>query len=384
MIFALFLLLGGSALELIETSPTGSGLDDPTVAEAATMLPAVFNSAHNSIDIAQFYLLYYPPASRGRDLYPLYDAIIAAAQRGVRVRIMVDSVTLEQNPTATYCRMPEILRDIPGIEVRAADLRPYSRHPDCLMHAKYIIVDNRISVIGSHNWSSAAFNDNCELSLVVRDSTLSRSLSTVFETDWRLAGNSVPQPSLSAVASPDYHSQLVLTTPARLSRKVGLTTIEALTELCCSAESLLEIATNSISDRIDFGASPRFGLIESLLLAAVGRRVKVRLLVDRWAAEHDRELLERLAAIPGVSVRVIDIAAAGPNPAAGTMHAKVVIADRARALIGSATFSQRQLLECRNVGVLARDQTAVVSLTRFFERYWTCHWTRPLASAAGR
>ncbi len=387
----LLLALALAPVEVVETAPEGSGLGDAQVADAIDVLPGLFNSARSSIDLAQMYLLYYPPHSKGRALYPLYDALIAAAQRGVRVRIIVDSVTLEESPNETYHRMPRELGNVPGIEVRSVDLRPHSDYPGCLMHAKYCLIDGAVALVGSHNWSFGAFRDNREISVVVRDTAFGRELGKVFETDWNATANdqsgvaNVETGQADGVKSrkPKAKSQnfdgvarLVLTSPAGLRDTMQLSTAAALAVVCAAAESTLDVAGNSISDRVDFGADKRFGLVESLLGAAAGRGVRVRLLADKWALEHDATLLRRLDSVPNLSVRVIDIARAGANPRAGTMHSKLVIADRKLAMVGSATLSQRQVLECRNVGAVIADSAAISKLERLFERDWFSTYAR--------
>jgi phosphatidylserine/phosphatidylglycerophosphate/cardiolipin synthase-like enzyme len=415
----LLLALVLAPVEVVETAPAGSGLNDATVADAIDVLPRLFNSAQQSIDLAQMYLLYYPPQSKGRALYPLYDALIAAAQRGVRVRIIVDSVTLEESPIETYQRMPRELAKVPGIELRAVDLRPHSEYPGCLMHAKYCVVDGSVALVGSHNWSFGAFQDNREVSVVVRDTAFGRELAAVFETDWQSKGNSefpIPNDETGQVDEaksqrPKAKSQsdgeaarLVTTSPAGLRDSSQLSTAAALAEVCAAAESTLDVEVNSISDRADFSPGSRtkpkaksqnsevkagegqqqdvesegkrFRFVESLFAATARRGVSVRLLVDKWALERDAALLRRLDSVPNLAVRVIDITQAGPNPRAGTVHSKLVIADRRLALVGSATLSQRQVLECRNVGALTGDTAAVRILEGVFERDWFSTYSR--------
>ena len=383
----LLLALALAPVEVVETAPGGSGLGDAQVADAIEVLPRLFNSAQQSIDLAQMYLLYYPPHSKGRALYPLYDALIAAAQRGVRVRIIVDSVTLEGNESETYQRMPRELGSVPGITVRAVDLRLRSDYPGCLMHAKYCVVDGSVALVGSHNWSFGAFQDNREVSVVVRDSAFGRELAAVFETDWRSAANPndetrmtepkprtqplVPSPSPLVPAA-----RLVVTSPAGLRDSAQLSTAAALAVVCAAAESTLDVEVNSISDRVEFGESKRFGLVESLFAATARRGVRVRLLADKWALEHDAALLRRLDSTTNLAVRVIDITQAGPNPGAGTMHSKLVIADRKLAMVGSATLSQRQVLECRNVGALLADSASIAALEGIFEQDWFSTYSR--------
>ncbi len=371
----------GSKLEIVETAPLGSDLDSDSVPNALETFPELLASAESSIDIAEMYMLHYPQASKGRALYLLYDALLDAARRGVRVRILLDSTILESNPSRTYQRMAVYLNGVDGIEVRMCDLRRFSVYPDCMMHAKYFVVDSKVAVVGSHNWSFGGFADNRELSLVVRDTGFAHQVVAVFDTDWRVAGRR-DVPSLLSGETGLYGKacsglRLVVTTPTGLRDSGLLSTAEALEMLFGQTDSTLDIAVNSFTTRVDFGDAERFWFVESLLRVRAGQGVRVRLLVDRWAYEHEPGLFRSLDSADGIRVRVIDIAGLGPNPDAGTMHAKLVIGDDRMALVGSATFSQRQLMECRNLGVLVENENIAARLKAVFERDWSSKYTCP-------
>jgi phosphatidylserine/phosphatidylglycerophosphate/cardiolipin synthase-like enzyme len=372
-----------SDIEVLETAPLGSRLDLPDLRNALDVLPGLFARAESTIEISQMYMLYYRPESQGRILFLLYDALIAAAQRGVRVRILLDSTTLEANSGPTYQKMRDSLARVGGIEVRACDPRPYSEYPECMLHAKYIVVDRRLTVIGSHNWSFSAFADNRELSLLVRDTTIARQLQGVFETDWNtragLAQVSGPRSQVLRSETPNLELPtrssrsgvvLVVTSPAKLRDSTLLSTTDALRRVFGKARSSLDLEVNSLTTRADFGDAKQFTLLDSLLRAAADRGVRIRLLVDCWAYDCEPDLFRRLNQVDRIRVRVIDISELGPNPKTGTVHAKMVVADRAIILIGSATFSQRQLLECRNVGLLVERRDIAAQLEMVFDTDW--------------
>jgi phosphatidylserine/phosphatidylglycerophosphate/cardiolipin synthase-like enzyme len=251
------------------------------------------------------------------------------------------------------------------------------------MHAKYCVIDGAVALVGSHNWSFGAFTDNREVSIVVRDTTFAGELAGVFEVDWNTTANDELRMSNVDWRSSDPGPRplapgphLVVTSPAGLRDSGQISTSAALATVCAAAESTLDVEVNSISDRVEFGTAKRFGFVESLFAATARRGVSVRLLVDKWAMEHDAALLRRLDSVPNLAVRVIDIASAGPNPSRGTVHAKLTIADRRLALVGSATLSQRQVLECRNVGGVIADSAVVATLGRIFERDWFSTYSR--------
>lgn len=381
----LFSSATANSVHLIETAPLESELDHREIANAIDIIPELIASAESTLEIAQMYMLYYPPESKGSLLYRLYDAITAAAARGVRVRIMLDSTVLETNPTETYRRIRERLSQFPGITVKTVDLRPFSLYPQCLMHAKYLVVDGRTVIIGSHNWSFGGMADNRELSLMIEDTSLAKSVLQVFEQDWNF--RSVRE-SRADFQSTNQHTtplgagegsswlRLAVAGPAGLTLSDMWPMTEALTAITAGAESTLDIEVNSISPRVDFGEGNRFALVETLLQNAAARGVRIRLLVDRWAHAHEPFFIRRLDSVPGIDVRVIDISRAGPNPGAGTLHAKFVLADHRRFMLGSATLSHRQLTECRNLAVVAEDTAVTRTLFDIFEHDWFSVYTR--------
>jgi phosphatidylserine/phosphatidylglycerophosphate/cardiolipin synthase-like enzyme len=373
----LVLLTAATPIEVLVTVPQGSEFDRPAARRALDAFPEYFSRAESTIDVCQLYVLYYPPESKGRAVYRIYDALIAAAQRGVRVRVLLDSLTLEGSSTETYRRMRRALAEVPGIEVRVRDLRSRSRYGGCLLHAKYLLIDGRLAVVGSHNWSFAAFTDNHELSLAVDDRRLAGELAAVFGEDWEGKGSGDRRAKASSGTE---GLVLVVTEPGGGSPAAGISTRAGLERVFAAAGATLDITVNSISDRVDFGPQPRYRFVDSLIRDADARGVRIRLLVDRWAFEHDSALLAALDTLSNVEVRVADIRSAGPNERTGSVHAKVVVADAQTVLAGSATFSQRQVEECRNVGVLVRDPAAAATLARLFDSLWFSVRTGKLGS----
>jgi len=105
----------------------------------------------------------------------LADALIDANARGVNVRVLLEP-TLDNNPNL---QMAEYLRAA-GIEVRWAI-------PSRTNHAKFAIIDNKLVLVGSHNWSYSAMNTNREASVLVQDAGTVREFEQAFGADWNAA-----------------------------------------------------------------------------------------------------------------------------------------------------------------------------------------------------
>jgi cardiolipin synthase len=102
------------------------------------------------------------------------DALIAAAERNVRVQLILP---MPSPPSSTS---PDIARLLAaGVQVR------YST--TLYMHAKLIVVDSRLGFAGSENFSTTSLNKNRELGIVMSDPTAISTFTSVFAEDWGAA-----------------------------------------------------------------------------------------------------------------------------------------------------------------------------------------------------
>ena len=56
-----------------------------------------------------------------------------------------------------------------------------------LLHEKFMLVDNRIAVIGSHNLSKASLTSNHDTSIAIESEALAKEVHTLFWERWRTA-----------------------------------------------------------------------------------------------------------------------------------------------------------------------------------------------------
>ena len=106
----------------------------------------------------------------------LMDAMVEAAQRDVDVRLVVpaftDSRIVLEATRGTYTRLLES-------GVRIYELR------DALLHAKSVVVDGVVSIVGSANLDMRSFVHNDEVNAIVIDAEFARRMEEVFERDQR-------------------------------------------------------------------------------------------------------------------------------------------------------------------------------------------------------
>jgi phosphatidylserine/phosphatidylglycerophosphate/cardiolipin synthase-like enzyme len=102
-----------------------------------------------------------------------------AVSRGVEVRLIVNAPDDDLDF--------EVLGALAqgGVEVRVAD--------HIYVHAKALLIDNDIALIGSHNPTSTSIDNNREVSLEVTDPVAIERVRAIFDYDWLLSAPWYPE-----------------------------------------------------------------------------------------------------------------------------------------------------------------------------------------------
>jgi len=175
-LFALGILVGAGYMLFLEKQGIAPQTS-PTSAECPSITPifspdgkdeiiSLISSASSTLDLEVYAFSYEV----------LADELIRAQERRVQVRVLLEPSLSGNNPNLATA---ETLRD-GGVAVRWAD-------PSRTNHAKFLIIDGRRVLVGSHNWSWHAMNSNREASLLVEDPATVREFEDVFEQDWNAA-----------------------------------------------------------------------------------------------------------------------------------------------------------------------------------------------------
>jgi phosphatidylserine/phosphatidylglycerophosphate/cardiolipin synthase-like enzyme len=242
-------------------------------------------------------------------------ALERAERRGVEVRVI-----LEDNPfggpgsqATTSDRLTAA-----GAEVRWG--APAYR----FTHIKTIVVDDAVAIIMNQNLTRASFTTNREFGVITtRPADVAQAIA-IFEADWERAPDPAGGPLVVSPSS---------------SRTELLRMIEG-------AQRSLDIYAEVVRDQ---------QIIEALI-AADRRGVAVRIIVPD---EDDEDNLARLGTLVdgGVEVRGLRGLYA---------HAKLIIADRQRAFLGSQNLTQTSLDLNRELGILLDDPGILERLNRVF------------------
>ncbi len=141
----------------------------------------LLGSAQQSIDAELFYAV----AAWRPGHNPYLEALLAAAHRGVQVRLLLDGsgiVTEGQGTGDNDATVAYLQKMAPGLplQVKMAG----GNHSFLKIHTKGLVIDGRVSVVGSLNWAYPSIVLNREVSLALDNASVARYFTRSFERDW--------------------------------------------------------------------------------------------------------------------------------------------------------------------------------------------------------
>ena len=365
-------------IELVESWPVETTLDDPSIPEAHEVWLEMIASARERLDFLQFYGASEP----GGRLEPVIDAITEAARRGVRVRFVFDASFHERQP-----EIPDRLAAISGVEVRVLDLRPITGG---VQHTKLFVVDDAEAYVGSQNFDWRSLEHLQELGVRLREPTLVARVREVFELDWALAGGQTLEVREGLVVTPDdgaiettFRGEIVrarvVASPRDLLPRDESWEWPALRDAIGTAQERVRLQVMSYQVRGHDGGD--WTELDDLLRATAARGVRVELVVSSWETRPGRiEALKSLAQVAGIEVRLVAIpeASTGFIPYARTVHAKYATVDGRVAWLGTSNASGDYFLRSRNVGLFVEGAAFARPLDAYFDRVWNSAYASPV------
>jgi len=127
------------------------------------------------------YLVMYGIQLKGRDekdmVNTLLEELIEARKRGVKVKVILENSGKEEWGGYVTEINEEVMRKLrsEGIQVSLDDKKTTT-------HAKVLVVDSKITVLGSHNWTFAAFVRNNESSVKIKSRPVAQKYISYFNS----------------------------------------------------------------------------------------------------------------------------------------------------------------------------------------------------------
>jgi cardiolipin synthase A/B len=275
--------------------------------DTAEPILAAIGAARASLRIKMF--LFSDPA--------LLQAVIAAKRRGVKVRIMLNPARRsgEAENVATRHAL-----EAAGVDV--ADSNPAFE----LTHEKSMVVDDGVAFVKSLNWETKNLTETRDYAVVTRVADEVAEVVAGFEADWH-----------RKTFDPGEGAKLIwcsLNGRARIARFID------------DARETLWLQNERYQDTV---------IIERLV-RAVRRGVKVHVLAR---APHTLKKDKLVEGVGGLRI-LHDVGAKVHRPKGLRLHAKMLLADGARAIVGSINLSPGSF-DARRELAIETDERAVVS-----------------------
>ena len=361
-----------SDIEIVESTPLGTMLDNPDIRNAHEVWVEMISRARQSLDIEQFYISNEP----GKMLEDVLAAIYKAADRGVKVRLIVDARMYK-----TYPGSVDSLGRYHNIEARRLD---FGAIAGGIQHAKYFIVDRKEVFVGSQNFDWRALEHIHELGLRINEVRIAQAFLEVFELDWNIAPLNQEQLRAFKVPFKDFGSPVQFTGGGGAEADILPTYSpvgwipdstrwdeHAIVNLINGARKTLTLQFLSYSPLERRGGA--YTTIDDAIRNAGKRGVKVRMIVSDWEKGSPAVLsLKVLSAVPNIEVAFTSIPewSGGYISFARVEHCKFIVADHERFWLGTSNCEKSYFYATRNLGVLCTSSRLAETLAKIFQKSW--------------
>ena len=257
----------------------------------------------------------------------LLEALIEARKRGVKIRVMLNPA--RRNGEIQNKGSRSVLREA-GIDV--LDSNPAFD----VTHEKSMVVDDKTALIGSLNWEPENFEQTRDFAVLTKDAEEVKEVIACFEGDWSRQAFEPKEPS-NLIWCPG---------PGR----------ERVAHFIDSAHHTLYLQNERYHDAI---------IVEHLVRAKL-RGVKVRLMARPSHSLRAEKLVEGIG-----DLRIMQDVGIGIHKIRHLkLHAKILLADRSRAIAGSINLSSGSFDSRRELAIRVKEHDVVSRLTKIVEEDW--------------
>jgi len=245
------------------------------------------------------------------------NSLIDAENRGVNVRVI-----LEENPYKGYGANKSVKDKLShyGIETKWAN-RAYQ-----LTHSKFLVIDGKTGYILTMNLTKSSFTKNREFGIITESQPEVADLEKIFQSDWERKPYTP-------------HDDALIVSPEN-----SLTKIKGLID---SAKSEILVYAEEMEDPD----------IENLLIKKAKSGVKVNVILASPKFITSNEDSGKYLSQNFVNVKYLDYP---------FVHAKVLVADRSVAYVGSINFSTPSLENNREVGIFVSNKEVIDKIVSTF------------------
>lgn len=362
--------------QIVESVPKETSMERSHLPRTQTVWLDMINNCRSTLDIGMFYIA----DKKGEALEPVLDAIKNAAARGVKVRVLVDS--------SFYAGSEKSADELTGINNITVGKISFKNSGGGIMHAKYIIADERDLYTGSANMDWRALDHIHELGIRVKNKKLAKNFEAIFNYDWNnsdIGRNTVKDNLISFDEILNVYNELSIQT-----KNYGKVTLfpcfspigkmpegfsnerDELVNIINNAKHSLHIQMYSYNTRDEFTD------IDKALRIAAERGVKIKIIFSNWAIRKGAtEVIQDLTKVPNIEVKFSAIPehSGGFIPYARVEHCKYFIADNNISWVSSANWERGYFYGSRNATLVIDNKSVNKALKKVFMADWNSKYT---------
>jgi phosphatidylserine/phosphatidylglycerophosphate/cardiolipin synthase-like enzyme len=328
----------------------------------------LFQGAKSTIEVQLYQARFYEEYADSNSNYFLRD-LIDAAQRGVEVRVVVD--TGSWNPGQKNDHNLNFVD-----RLTTAGVQVWEDSPEQVSHQKVITVDGNLTLVGSTNWTFYSTDRNHEAAILLEGPEVTGYFRGKF---WRHVADGSPRSNAKAVSSDE--ASLLAVKAANTSGSLDLAQVAKALDLSptgpaqivaaddrnfyptvrdaiLSATQTITVVQRSIktevraqgTDALPGQPASAINVLVDLLIGAARRGVDVTVVLDKTdgfeATDNDTTAKRLLAG--GVKVKSED-----PE---NQTHAKFLAVDQDTVIVGSTNWTRPAVENGNEASVLVRSE----------------------------
>jgi phosphatidylserine/phosphatidylglycerophosphate/cardiolipin synthase-like enzyme len=372
--------LKAAELQFVESVPDETVYGSSFTARPQAAWLEMIGAAQKTLDLEEFYVA----EQSGEALTPVLDALKAAVKRGVKVRLIADSVMMAETGKA----LPGLKEA--GVEARVIDFKKVGGG---IQHSKFFVVDGREVFVGSQNLDWRSLRHIHELGLRIKSPAAAAEFSRVFEGDWAAAGGgdakkifakngkagvTAAKPEKAALNGSEVSYHLAFG-PAGFIPKGDDAEIDALLKLLKSAKKTIrgQVMTYALAEH----GAKRWPELDAAFRTAAARGVKVELVFADWGmgGKSDRDI-KALAKTDNIAVKISSLPphSSGFVPYARVEHLKYISVDGEKAYVTTSNWGPGYFLTTRSAAVFINGAPGAAVLEDIFARTWNGPYVQPV------
>jgi phospholipase D3/4 len=374
-------------IELTQSVPEKTIFSQSDIRTTQKVWIEMISNAKNSIDLGTFYI----DNKKGKAMEPVINAILNAANKGVKVRIILDS--------SFHSLYPHEADDFEGVKNIEVRYLPINNSLGGIMHAKYIIVDSENIYVGSANSSWVELSQIHNIGIRILNKNIAATILRVFNLDWQFCktGNFLGNRKLLY----KIYSKLPVTALQPQTVKIGNDTAivhpafspkqivpsgldieqEQLIKIFKNAQKEVVMQVMTYTPQKKYGVVGYWAAFDNAIRDTASRGVHIKFIVSDWNnIKPNIDYIKSLALTPNVEIKISTIPQLKNKfiPYSRVEHCKYFVVDNNLSWIGTGNWEWSYFHTTRDITIIINSTKIAKQLKNVFLKDWNGPYTKSI------